>query len=101
MSCLCLPSLDIPETICHILTECRGTIEPRTKIWPELLNVVSQQFPENSILRKTPSNTIATQFILDCTSLNLPNEYILDRDIRCFSSFTTILLCSALRKITT
>ena len=75
---LCPSSPGIPETITHILTECRGTTEPRARIWPELLNVTTQLFPENKLLQATHSNSISAQFVLDCTSLNLPNNYRLD-----------------------
>ena len=76
---LCPKSLGLlPETIPHILTECRGTIEPRMRIWPELLNAISLQFPENRLLGTIPDNNLVTQFILDCTSLNLPNGYRFD-----------------------
>ena len=36
---LCPKSLGIPETIPHILSECRGTIEPRMRIWPEVISL--------------------------------------------------------------
>ena len=75
---LCPSSPGIAETICHILTECKGTIEPRTRIWPELLNVTTQLFPENKLLLGTHNSSITAQFVLDSTSLNLPNEYRLD-----------------------
>ena len=75
---LCQKSLGIPETIPHILTECRGTIEPRIRICPEVLDSITLQFPENRFQGTIPDNNIVAQFILDCTSLNLPNGYRLD-----------------------
>ena len=63
------------ESVEHILTECTGTKEPRDRILPELLNAVCSFVPENKILQLPPNHAIMTQFILDCTSLNLPNGY--------------------------
>ena len=71
---LCPASQLLPETISHILILCRGTYEARSKIWPELLNTVAVFFPDNKILDKSVDPDTATQFILDCTSLNLPND---------------------------
>ena len=59
------------EDMVHLLTRCRATTDTRTRILPDLLNIVRQYFPENK-LPDSPSHYILTQFILDCTSLNLP-----------------------------
>ena len=61
------------ESLDHVLTGCLGTAETRRRILPDLLNVVSQVQPMSSIL-SSQSNYL-TQFILDCTSLNLPNSF--------------------------
>ena len=37
-------------------------------MWPELLNTTAALYPDNKIL------DTAAQFLLDCTSLNLPND---------------------------
>ena len=43
-------------------------------MWPELLNITASLFPENKILENNVDPDTAAQFILDCTSLNLPND---------------------------
>ena len=59
------------EDMIHLLTLCRGTSDTRSRYIPELLNIISEYFPENSLLRLM-DNSHLTQFILDPTSLNLP-----------------------------
>ena len=59
------------ETMCHLLTRCRGTVEIRTNIITELLNTISHRIPYNGLLQQTNHDHL-TQFILDPTSLNLP-----------------------------
>ena len=66
------------ETLSHILTRCKGTRDTRDRIWPDLLNTIAQYFPENLLLTNNTSDHIKTQFILDCTSMNLENGYRLD-----------------------
>ena len=75
---ICPPSSAPPETITHILLQCTGTTDSRNRVWPELLNTVAAIFPNNQILSNVTSPEVATQFILDCTSLNLPNGYRID-----------------------
>ena len=70
---LCPSSQYLPETITNILMLCRGTHETRSRLWPELLNTISTTFPQNKILAGDVAPDTAAQFILDCTSLNLPN----------------------------
>ena len=64
-----------PETIEHILTECRGTAEARERIFPELLTTLAAAQPNHAYLLKPPSlhklDLTLAQFILDCTSFNL------------------------------
>lgn len=71
-----------PETIPHILTECRGTAEVRERILPELLNTLLSAKPNHIYLTCPPSllklDLTLTQFILDCTSFNLSDQYRLD-----------------------
>ena len=64
------------EDIKHILTECRSTADVRERIFPDLLNVVAEVNPNSGILN-LPSLTsnILTQFILDCGSSNLNNDF--------------------------
>ena len=62
-----------PEDLTHILTSCRATADTRTRIMPTLLNTVSDHYPRNRLLVSV-SHEILTQFILDCSSLNLPND---------------------------
>ena len=55
---------------------CRALSDVRDRLYPELLNTVVQVQPNNDIIRAanhTPD--ILAQFILDCTSTNLPEAY--------------------------
>ena len=51
----------------------RATSDTRARVIPDMLNVLSQYFPSSPILNNSP-HTILTQFILDPTSLNLPES---------------------------
>ena len=61
------------EDMTHLLTRCRATSDTRARVIPDMLNVLSQYFPSSPILNNSP-HTILTQFILDPTSLNLPES---------------------------
>ena len=74
---ICLPyvstgNLPQDENLVHLLTQCRGTYDTRSRIMPELLNLVSQHLPSSSLL-DSPTLEEVAQFLLDCTSLNLKN----------------------------
>ena len=64
------------ETLEHILTECIGTAEVRERLFPELLNTLLSVEPDHPFLSLPPKlhtlDITLTQFILDCTSFNLP-----------------------------
>ena len=62
------------ETTDHILVQCRSTHDVRERLLPELLNTVAVVAPSCKLL-DNPTSTYLTQFLLDCTSLNLPNSY--------------------------
>ena len=75
---LCQPLIDSAqqcptEDLVHLLTSCKATIDIRSRVLPDLYNLLSQFHPENSLLSQIDNQTL-TQFLLDCTSLNLPNE---------------------------
>ena len=57
------------EDLAHLLTMCRATAD--TRILPQLLDTVASSDPRNSLLTSTTYETL-TQFLLDCSSLNLP-----------------------------
>ena len=63
------------ESIEHVLVVCRATKEVRDRLLPDLLNIVFKVQPSCSILRLPTNNSILAQFILDCTSLNLPDSF--------------------------
>ena len=69
----CLDPLDSIE---HIMATCRATNNVRSRLLSKLLNVVAKVQPLCGILDHqtytTPS--ILTQFVLDCSSSNLPNK---------------------------
>ena len=58
------------EDLVHIITRCRATADTRSRYLPELLNTVAKYFPTCNLLCNT-THDILTQFILDCSSLNL------------------------------
>ena len=68
---LCLASIDSIE---HVLVSCRATSDIRSRLYPELCNAVAQVLPDCNILLYHPPPSILAQFILDCSSLNLPNS---------------------------
>ena len=68
------------ETSEHILVQCRSLHEVRERLLPELLNTVASVHPTSQIILNTTTPYL-TQFLLDCTSLNLPNLYRLSRQI--------------------
>ena len=73
---LCQMLCDDPapvEDYLHIITGCRATANTRTDKLPTLLNIILHFSPNNSIL-DTPTSKLLTQFILDCSSLNLPPD---------------------------
>ena len=71
---LCSTPVDSVE---HILVSCRATSEVRQRLYPELLNVVSEVQPLCAILQIQPPTppSVLVQFILDCTSINLPESF--------------------------
>ena len=62
------------ESIEHVLVVCRATGEVRSRLLPELMNAVASVQPTCQILEDIPPASILCQFILDCTSLNLPDS---------------------------
>jgi hypothetical protein len=83
-----------PDTITHILTECKGTAEVRERILPKLLNALLHARPNHiyliyfifiAYLTYPPSlltlDTTFAQFILDCTSFNLSDQFRLSVNI--------------------
>ena len=68
---LCLAPLESAE---HVLVSCRATAEIRRRIFPELLNKVALVQP-NCHLLQYHSDVQLAQFILDCTSFNLGDNF--------------------------
>ena len=60
------------ESTAHALTECSATSDIHSHMLPELLNTVLQVQPNCTILYSPTHPQWLTQFILDCTSPNLP-----------------------------
>ena len=69
-----LSVLDSPE-LEHVLVVCKATQLVRDRLLPELLNTVLSVQPSSSILLPNRDNLILSQFLLDCTSVNLPETY--------------------------
>ena len=62
------------ETTEHVLTQCRDTADIHSRMLPELLNVVFSVHPTCEILDINKQAQCLTQFLLDCTSINLPTN---------------------------
>ena len=69
---LCQAPLDSTE---HVLLLCRATSDIRSRLLPELLNAIAMVQPVCRILAADPPPHILTQFLLDCSSINLPEPY--------------------------
>ena len=67
---LCLAPSDSIE---HVIMSCRATSDVRDRLLPELLNAVAKVQPNSKLLEVLPPPPVMTQFVLDCTSFNLPN----------------------------
>ena len=75
---------DPVESLTHVLTQCQSTSEPRARIISELGNLLEETDIDNLPSKVIHSGNFAnllstprtlTQFLLDCTSFNLPDEY--------------------------
>ena len=67
---LCSSPVDSLE---HTLVTCVAMSDIRSRLYAELVNTVLQVQPTCRLLFEPPSPPVLTQFILDCTSLNLPD----------------------------
>ena len=63
-----------PEDLVHLLSQCRATADTRGRYLPNLLNLISIHLPSNGILYHHLIPGLLTQFLLDCSSLNLPAD---------------------------
>ena len=70
--CRLCPS--VCENYTHILTQCRATTDVRDRLYPELVNIVQDVEPTCKIINFA-TNEILAQFIIDPSSMNLPNNY--------------------------
>ena len=59
------------ESTNHVLTQCKATQDIKNRLLPELLNVIALVQPSCTLLL-SPQPKYLTQFLLDCTSPNLP-----------------------------
>ena len=75
-ACDLCPAPAPSESVEHVLVSCIATAEVRRRLYPELLNVVAQVQPLCGILHSHPPqpSSVLAQFILDCTSFNLPES---------------------------
>ena len=72
--CQALSPLPAPaEDYEHLLTACKATADTRDSKLPGLYNIIAQYFEQHRLLTM-PSHSLLTQFIIDCTSLNLPAD---------------------------
>ena len=61
------------ESVAHILVQCRTLSDVHSRMLPELLNTVAKVQPTSQIHRN-PAPEEFTQFLLDCTSINLRDD---------------------------
>jgi hypothetical protein len=60
----------------HVLVVCKATQEVRSRLIPDLMNTVAQVQPTCKLLESHPPQaSILAQFLLDCSSLNLPDSF--------------------------
>ena len=62
------------DSIEHALVSCKATADIKERLFPELMNAVAKVQPMSKILRYQPPPPVLTQFVLDCTSFNLPDD---------------------------
>ena len=75
------------EDIEHVLTTCQATRETRERRLATLLNTIAYPCRDNSlVLNQSPS--LLTQFVLDCSSLNLPPDSRISPDHPAFIDIT-------------
>ena len=90
------------EEIQHILTRCRGTAEVRNQPMSEVLNTVLKHFTLNKIVEHHDHHTM-TQFILDCSSLNLSTTTRIDSNhpdiVRVCRDMCYVIHAERLRKL--
>ena len=71
----CLCHEDISCTVEHLIATCRVKLDIRSRMFPELINVLLSIWPNCQFLESPPpSPKILLQFILDPTSFNCPNN---------------------------
>ena len=75
LSKACSLCLDPVDSIQHVLVSYRATSDVRSRLLPELMNVVAQVQPMSRILEPDTPPSIMTQFILDCCSFNLADSF--------------------------
>ena len=74
------------EDIEHILTNCLATTDTRQNRLALLMNTIA--YPSDLTLNLNQSPKVLTQFILDCSSLNLPNDTRISPDHPAFTDIT-------------
>ena len=71
---LCHLCGNVPLTSEHLLLTCKKTSDVTQRMLPDLLNVLAQVCPYSRLLQYIPPPGLLTQFLMDCTSSNLPTE---------------------------
>ena len=91
------------ETVTHIISQCAALQDVRNRLFPEILDLIHLLFPDdknqNSVLLQDPK--IQTQYILDCTSPNLPKSLTVpmkDLEKTCRAFKVTRDFCYAIHK---
>ena len=79
---LCLdPNHDNTEDLVHILTQCSFYTEVRSRILFQMEIICNKALHEINFKSILSSDSLLTQFILDCTSLNLSTRININDDI--------------------
>ena len=80
------------EDMVHLLARCRATEDIRNRVLPDLMNILAKFHLTNRLLSAS-SHDHLTQFILDCSSLNLPNDIRVPPNHMGFISITKQCSC--------
>ena len=63
------------ENVEHIVTKCVGTETVRIKLMPDIISATSSAKSEVDISGIFDNSIVMTQYLLDCTSMNLRNQH--------------------------
>ena len=98
---LCTEQSTENENNIHIIATCKAYSEIRNDVKEKIIHVFKEAIPAFNIVHIMQDKTLFTQFILDCTSMNLPHRINPESDL-----FISVLklsrdLCFGISKLRT